>query len=96
MRNPSSIIKKPLITEKTSTQQGEANQYTFVVASDAKRDEIAAAIASHFKVEVASVRTLNVKGKVHESRRQRGVIVKTPDYKKAVVTLAKGSKIELV
>jgi len=45
MRNPSSIIKKPLITEKTSTQQGKANQYTFVVASDAKRDEIAAAFA---------------------------------------------------
>ncbi|MDR3229292.1 MAG: 50S ribosomal protein L23 [Puniceicoccales bacterium] len=96
MKNPSRVIKKPLITEKTSTLQGELNQYTFAVAKDADRKEVAAAVAATFNVKVAKVNILNAKGKVKESRRQRGQIVKAPDVKKAVVFLEKGSKIEFI
>jgi large subunit ribosomal protein L23 len=90
------IIKRPLITEKTSTLQGELNKYTFEVARDADRDQVAEAIAAVFKVKVAKVNILNVKGKVKESRQQRGKIVKAPDVKKAIVTLEKGGKIEFI
>ncbi|MDR0536000.1 MAG: 50S ribosomal protein L23 [Puniceicoccales bacterium] len=88
------VLKRPLITEKTSTLQGELNQYTFEVSRTADRVQVAAAVAEHFKVKVAKVNILNAKGKAKESRRQRGVVVKAPDVKKAVVTLEKGSKIE--
>ncbi|MDR1817689.1 MAG: 50S ribosomal protein L23 [Puniceicoccales bacterium] len=96
MKNPSRVLKKPLITEKTNLLQGEHNKYTFAVAGDADRTEVAAAVAAQFKVKVAKVNILNAKGKVKESRRQRGVAVKEPDVKKAIVTLEKGSKIEFI
>jgi large subunit ribosomal protein L23 len=96
MKSPHKVLRKPLITEKSSTLQGELNKYTFAVAPDADRTEVAAAVAATFNVKVAKVNILNAKGKVSESRRQRGVIVKQPDVKKAVVTLEKGSKIEFI
>ena len=85
------LIKRPLITEKTNIQKDAANQITFEVARNANRVEIKKAIESIFKVNVVSVRTMQVKGK----RKQRGRIIgKRRDWKKAVVTLGPGERIE--
>ncbi|MDR1497746.1 MAG: 50S ribosomal protein L23 [Puniceicoccales bacterium] len=88
------IIKKPIITEKTSFLQSELNKYTFTVARDAERHQVAKAVEAQFKVKVTKVNIINVKGKVKTSRQQQGKIIKAPNVKKAIVTLEKGDKIE--
>jgi len=85
------IIKRPLITEKTSIQKAVSNQLSFEVDRRANRVEIKKAIESIFKVNVASVRTMQIKGKV----KQRGRIVgKRRNWKKAIVKLMPGERIE--
>jgi large subunit ribosomal protein L23 len=85
------IIKRPLITEKTNLQKENANQLTFDVDPRANRIEIERAIEQIFKVKVAKTRTMNVKGK----KKRRGRIVgKRKDWKKAIVTLMPGERIE--
>jgi large subunit ribosomal protein L23 len=85
------LIKRPLITEKTNIQKDASNQVTFEVDRRANRVEIKKAIEKIFKVNVVSVRTMQVKGK----RKQRGRIIgKRRDWKKAVVTLRPGERIE--
>ena len=85
------IIKRPLITEKTSTQKEIANQLTFEVDRRANRIEIKRAIETAFKVRVASVQTMQVKGKVKRRGRNIG---KRRDWKKAIVTLMPGERID--
>ena len=85
------IIKRPLITEKTSVQKEIANQLTFEVDRRANRIEIKRAIETAFKVRVASVKTMQVKGKVKRRGRNLG---KRRDWKKAVVTLMPGERID--
>lgn len=85
------IIKRPLITEKTSIQKAVSNQLSFEVDRRANRIEIKKAIESIFNVNVASVRTMQIKGKV----KQRGRIVgKRRNWKKAIVKLMPGERIE--
>lgn len=85
------IIKRPLITEKTSIQKATSNQLTFEVDRRANRVEIRKAIENVFNVNVASVRTMQVKGKV----KQRGRIVgKRRNWKKAIVKLMPGERID--
>ena len=85
------IIIRPLITEKTSIQKEDHNQVTFEVDRRANRVEIRRAIEKIFNVRVANVRTMQVKGKV----RQRGRIVgKRRDWKKAIVNLMPGERID--
>jgi len=85
------IIKRPLITEKTSIQKESFNQLSFEVEPWANRIEIKRAIEKIFNVKVASVKTLHVKGKI----KQRGRIVgKRKDWKKAIVTLLPGERID--
>ncbi len=85
------IIRRPLITEKTSIQKEQSNQITFEVDRNANRIEIKRAIEKIFKVNVAYVRTMHVKGKT----KQRGRIIgKRRDWKKAIVTLLPGERIE--
>lgn len=91
MKNPRDILKKPLVTEK-STSLLKDNKYTFVVDPEANKTEIKQAVESIFKVKVEKVNTINVKGK---TKRVRGIIGKTPDSKKAIVTLRRGDKIEI-
>ena len=59
-----SVIKKPLITEKTTIEKDDNNVISFVVSNDANKIEIKAAVKNLFNVEVASVKTINVAGKV--------------------------------
>jgi large subunit ribosomal protein L23 len=89
MKAPQDIIIKPVITEKSmdSLQEGK---YTFKVAKNANKVEIKRAIETLFDgVKVAKVNTVNCRGR---QRRVGMNIGKTPDWKKAIVTLAEGSK----
>jgi large subunit ribosomal protein L23 len=85
------IIKRPVISEKTSIQKEAANQVSFEVDRRANRVEIKRAIEKIFNVRVSSVKTMQVKGKT----KQRGRIVgKRKDWKKAIVTLLPGERID--
>lgn len=86
------IIIKPLVTEKSSHQAGARNTYSFEVAPDASKPEIKTAIEALYSVKVADVRTLTRKGK---PKRTKTKIIKKGGYKRAIVTLAAESKIEL-
>ena len=85
------IILSPVITEK-STYGGESGQVTFRVPLDATKPEIKAAIEGLFKVKVSAVNTLRQKGKTKMFRGRRG---QRSDYKKAIVSLAEGHKIDV-
>lgn len=91
MKDPYDILKKPLITEK-STSLLQDNKYTFKVNPDANKTEIKQAVESIFKVKVEKVNTMNVKGR---KKRVRNIPGRTSDSKKAIVTLKKGDKIEI-
>jgi large subunit ribosomal protein L23 len=80
-----------VITEK-ATNVSEHNQVTFRVPLDAGKREIKAAIEGVFNVKVAAVNTIRVKGK---TKRFRGRPGQRSDYKKAIVSLAEGSKIDV-
>ena len=85
------VILAPVITEKATNGQ-EHNQVTFRVAMDATKPEIKAAIESLFEVKVKKVTTLRQDGKVKRFRGQKG---RRADYKKATITLAEGSSIDV-
>jgi large subunit ribosomal protein L23 len=85
------IIKSPVITEK-STAASEHNKVIFNVARSATKSEIKAAVEALFKVKVTAVNTLIRKGK---NKRFRGVLGKTGDQKRAIVTLAGGQSIDV-
>lgn len=91
MKNPRDILRKPVVTEKSMALVAE-NKYTFIVNPDANKIEIRNAVEELFKVKVDKVRTMNYHGKM---RRVRHVAGRTPDFKKAIVTLKEGNKIEL-
>jgi large subunit ribosomal protein L23 len=90
MKNPRDIIYRPVVTEK-STGAIEDNKYTFVVDLKANKVEIRQAIETIFKVKVTRVNTIRVLGK---TKRVGRTIGRRPDYKKAIVTLAEGQRIE--
>ena len=91
MTNYTDIIIAPVITEK-SAYANQNNVYTFKVRKDANKIAIKKAIEEAFKVKVKSVNTLNTKAKDKRVGRYTG---KTKTYKKAIVTLVEGNKIEL-
>lgn len=85
------IIRRPVITEKTNIQKDEANQVTFEVDPRANRVEIKRAVEQIFNVKVADTRTMNVSGKI---KRRGRILGKRRNWKKAVVTLMPGERIE--
>lgn len=91
MKDPRDILRKPVITEK-STSLLQDNKYTFLVDPRANKTEIKNAVESIFKVKVEKVNTMRVKGKY---KRVRNISGKTPDTKKAIVKLKQGDKIEI-
>ena len=91
MKHYSDIIIAPVITEKSMVER-QNNVYTFKVAKDATKDEIKFAVEEAFKVSVKKVNTLNTKAKRRRVGKYTG---KTKTYKKAIVTLAEGSSIDL-
>ncbi len=85
------IIRGPLVTEKTTLQKELNNQLTFKVDRRANRVEIKDAVEKNFNTKVKQIRTIQVKGKV----KQRGKILgKRKDWKKAIVTLMPGQRID--
>ena len=91
--NAFDIIKTVRLTEKGTTQSELFNQYTVVTDRRASKIQIRHAVEELFKVKVTNVSTMNVRGKLRRQRtRQAG---KSPDWKKAIVTLAPNDKIVL-
>lgn len=85
------VIKKPLITEKTTTEKDDRNIIAFVVHRDANKIEIKESVEKLFKVEVTAVKTAMVAGKMKRVGKQVG---KRGNWKKAYVTLKKGSSVD--
>lgn len=87
-----SIIKRPLVTEKSTSARDEANTYIFEVDKRANKIEIGNAVEKIFKVKVVDVRTMNMNGK---KKRMGRILGQKSDWKKAIVTLAEGNTIEI-
>lgn len=90
--HPYEVLKRPLMTEKTSTQSEAENRYTFEVDRRANKLQVKSAVEQAFDVKVVSVNIVNVRGKKRRLGRQAG---RTPDWKKAIVKLAPGQRIQL-
>ena len=90
----SGIIHRPIVTEKMTAMQ-DRQQYAFEVDQDANKHEIKRAVEKKFNVTVNSVRTLVNKGKAKAQMTRRGRFEgRTRHWKKAIVTLKEGDKIE--
>lgn len=90
--HPYTVIRKPLMTEKSTILAGQ-NQYVFQVDKGANKPQIKQAVELAFGVKVKAVNVMNMRGKV---RRFRGGPAAGPGWKKAIVTLEPGHKIELI
>jgi large subunit ribosomal protein L23 len=86
------VIKGPIITEKLDQAREKFRQYSFIVDKKATKIDVARAVENLFKVSVEGVRTNVVHGKVKRVGKNIG---RRPNYKKAIVTLKEGDKIEL-
>ena len=91
MKDTQRVIRRPMVTEKSTRQKEESRQYVFEVHRDANKIEIQSAVERLFKVKVLQVRTSNVLGKVKRLGRRYG---KRPDWKKAIITLREGDRID--
>ncbi len=90
--NPHETILGPVVTEKSTGLADTQGTYAFRVPLAANKVEIRKAVEHLFRVHVTSVNTMKMRGKKKRVRLQEG---KTPDWKKALVTLRKGEKIDL-
>lgn len=86
------MIRIPLITEK-ATLLSEQNKVSFKVAANTNKTEIKKAVEEVFKVQVKAVNVVNLHGK---TKRFKGIQGRRPGYKKAIVTLAEGQKIDVM
>ena len=93
MKDPRDVVLSPVVSEK-SYGLLDSNVYTFVVHRSASKPEIRDAVQSIFEVKVEKVNTANRKGK-RKRNRKTGKFGHRPDTKRALVTLAEGSSIEL-
>ena len=85
------VLRRPLVTEKNTILQAQ-NKYAFEVAKEANKPQIKQAVEKAFKVRVTGVNVTKVSGKTRRVGRR---MVQTPPWKKAVVTLRPGDKIEI-
>jgi large subunit ribosomal protein L23 len=92
--NASKVLKLVRLTEKSNKLSSELGQYTFEVFTSATKHSVAQAVEDTFKVTVRRVNIMNYGGKNKKSR--KGQPSMSSDYKKAIVTLKAGDKIELV
>jgi large subunit ribosomal protein L23 len=88
---PYDIIKRPIVSEKTTLQKEAANQVTFEVDRGANRVDIKRAVETAFQVKVMNVQTMQVTGKV---KRRGRILGKRRSWKKAMVRLMPGERIE--
>jgi large subunit ribosomal protein L23 len=85
------ILKRPLVTEKSTTEKDQRNKLYFEVDRLANKIEIKQAVEKIFKVNVVGVATLSMKGKL---KRVGKHFTQSPDWKKAVVTVKPGQRVE--
>ena len=85
------VLKRPLITEKSTIEKDMHNKLFFEVHRSANKIEIKQAVEQIFKVDVLGVCTVNMKGK---TKRVGSFVTKQPDWKKAVVTIKPGQRVE--
>ena len=95
------IIVRPLLSEKANKLSSMSRQYVFEVSSKSNKLQIKNAIENKFEVKVDKVRTINYKGKMkNTSVRSNGKVLRTSgfraNWKKAIVTLVEGQKIDIV
>jgi large subunit ribosomal protein L23 len=89
------VLRRPLVTEKSSYQSGKLNQYSFVVADNATRKQVKDAIETLYDVTVEKVNIINTTAKRGRRLRSRRLLIRKPAYKKAIVTLAEGQTLEI-
>ena len=93
MSHPQNIIQRVSLTEKGARLTEQENKYFLEVHPGANKVEIKAAVERLFKVKVTKINTMNREGKLKRDR--RGRMGQSPTFKRAVVTLRDGDKIEL-
>jgi len=86
------IIRRALVTEKSTSAKDESNKHIFEVDRRANKIEVATAVEKLFKVRVLDVHVMNIVGK---KKRIGRIMGKKPSWKKAIVTLAPGNRIEI-
>ncbi len=91
MTEPTRVILSLVVTEKAERLKAEQNRYTFKVARTANKIEVRDAVERLFKVHVREVRVMNFLGKMRRMGRFSG---RRPDWKKAIVTVKQGERIE--
>ena len=89
------VLRRPIMTEKSSRQSAKLGQYAFEVASDATRTMVKDAVETMFDVTVAGVNILNTPAKRGRRARSRRLLVRKVGFKKAIVTLAEGETLEI-
>lgn len=89
------VLRRPIVTEKSNYQSSTLGQYVFEVASKANKAEIKEAIEALFDVNVVRVNVINSPPKRTRRLRNRRLLVRRRSYKKAVVTLATGQRIDM-
>ncbi len=90
------ILVKPLVTEKMTGLMERENKYGFIVNHNSNKIEIAKAIEKRFEVEVVAVNTIKYKGKLKTQFTKKGRFTgKTPQFKKAIITLKEGQTLDL-
>ena len=90
-----SVLRRPLVTEKTSYQSSKLAQYSFEVDKHATRTMVKDAVETLFDVQVLRVNVLNAPPKRGRRARSRRVLVRRSGFKKAIVTLAEGQTLEI-
>ena len=86
------VLVRPLVTEKSSYQSSKLSQYVFVVSEEATRTMVKDAVETLFEVTVARVNIMNAPAKRGRRSKSRRLLVRRASFKKAIVTLAEGSK----
>lgn len=86
------VLLRPLVTEKTNYQSSKLKQYSFVVTEEATRTLVKDAVETLFDVDVARVNIVNAPAKRGRRAKSRRLLVRRSAFKKAIVTLAEGSK----
>jgi large subunit ribosomal protein L23 len=89
------VLRRPLVTEKSSRQSASRGKYAFEVASDATRTMVKDAVETLFDVKVEGVNILNTPSKRGRRAKSRRLLVRKSGFKKAIVTLAEGQTLEI-
>jgi len=88
------VLRRPLVTEKSNYQSSKLHQYSFEVDKGATRSQVKEAVETMFDVKVVKVNIMITAAK-RSRRRNRRLLVRDPGFKKAIVTLAEGSTLEM-